>query len=353
MATSPQAMAWAFALPSANSTSRRRRSGGMGPITPFTRARPAVPSDSIAVLAVPGLTPPEARRASSRRTAPGRTRASMAARQSDGTTSNPPPGRRTTPAARRLVVAGEHRLEHVDLAGDVEVVRRGGETGIDHGLRGRRERSRAVGDHVDALERRRATPRGLASRRCDVRARTSRRGPADGARRARRSPGARRARWPAPPPAVPCTRTRRRPSSSCAHLGARNDRLTLPGVGFPGWRRHRRREPRGAPEARPIGAWIGTEISTSMTAGWRRRGVRQGEGRHAHRHAGPPGLRARHRAARRGAERRDSVHRLLGDRRRLAPGEEPPSGGRDQRHADDDDQQVHRWAHWRARRDRR
>ncbi|MHB8594734.1 MAG: hypothetical protein ACYDB3_10480 [Acidimicrobiales bacterium] len=37
--------------------------------------------------------------ASSRRTAPGSARASMAARQSEGTTSNPPPGSSVTPAA--------------------------------------------------------------------------------------------------------------------------------------------------------------------------------------------------------------------------------------------------------------
>ena len=53
----------------------------------------------MAVLAVPGLTPPEARRANSRRTEPGSARASNPARQSEGTTSNPTPGSSITPAA--------------------------------------------------------------------------------------------------------------------------------------------------------------------------------------------------------------------------------------------------------------
>ena len=219
---------------------------------------PAVPSDSMAVLAVPGLTPPagpqgqlEPHRAGQRRGRAGRPGSPRARRR----TRLPAAGRRS--GARASSSAGQDGFEDVDLAGDVEVVRPRGETRVDHGLRRRRERPGAVRHHVDALER--ATQRGgvrqvdgamfefEALAQCPE-------PPLVASRDAR---GARPARPPVPPPGVPCSRTRRRSSSSCATSVLGSDRGHPTGTlcrrsprraREPGERRREERSGHGRPE---------------------------------------------------------------------------------------------------------
>ena len=76
--------------------------------------------------------------------APGSRSASIAARQSLGTTSKPTAGISATPAALARSLALGRRLDHVDLAGDVQIVGAGRQAGVHH-LPGRlRKRAGAV-----------------------------------------------------------------------------------------------------------------------------------------------------------------------------------------------------------------
>ena len=87
--------------------------------------------------------------------------------QSVGITSKPTPGQTTMPAATRLVVPALRGDEHVDFAGDVDVMRAREEARVEHRRARGRERAGAMRDHRHAVER--APRRGNVGQRKDAR----------------------------------------------------------------------------------------------------------------------------------------------------------------------------------------
>ena len=212
--TSPQGIDMTVTEPVAKSAVRRRHPAGTDTIRPSTRARPPEPMPSTAVRAVPGLRPPPARNAMSSAPASGSRSTTIAARQSVGTTSKPLPGSRATPALACLAVAGEDRLQHVDLAGDVQVVHARGQARVHHRPRGGGERPGAVGDRLDPGEGG-PQPRGVGERERPVL--ETQPGAELGERTfvaTRQHGSVPAAARPAPRPAGPCSRWRRRSSTS-------------------------------------------------------------------------------------------------------------------------------------------
>ena len=74
----------------------------------------------------------------------GSRRCRCAARQSEGTTSKPTPGSKRDAGLARFLVPRAPGLEHLDLAGDVEVVDARAQAAVRHRRRRARERARAV-----------------------------------------------------------------------------------------------------------------------------------------------------------------------------------------------------------------
>src|SRR5262249_30153344 len=113
---------------------RLRHPSGSLWITPPRRTSVPWPAPSTMVLAVPGETAEADWMPSASAVASGTACLSLHATQSVAITSKPTPGQRTNPAAR---AGAARKLEDVDLARDVEIMRARRDRGLHHRPRGR------------------------------------------------------------------------------------------------------------------------------------------------------------------------------------------------------------------------